>query len=95
MTKIRVAIVLPEALVREIDKLSRHFGSRSAVVEQSLRAFLYTGDPRVRDARDIEILSRNAEELNAEAIDVLRYQASPIDALGTDDVPTKWDIRPQ
>ena len=28
-----------------------------------------------RDARDIELINRHADELNAEAEDVLRYQA--------------------
>ncbi len=31
-----------------------------------------------RDARDIELINRNADELNAEALDSLEYQA-PVD----------------
>ena len=34
---------------------------------------------RERDLRDIEIINRNADELNREALDVLEYQALPLD----------------
>ena len=72
--KVKTSITLSEELVAEIDKLSEHYGNRSAFVEQAVRAFLADGARRARDASDLAILNRRADALNAEARDVLGYQ---------------------
>jgi len=50
--------------------------SRSAFIERVLAEYLRQQARAQRDTRDIELINRHADELNAEAEDVLRYQAS-------------------
>ena len=72
--KVKTSVTLSEDLVREMDKLSDQYGNRSAIVEHAIRTFLASIERRARDARDLEILNEQADALNAEAEDVLRYQ---------------------
>lgn len=72
--KVKTSVTLSEDLVREIDDLSTQYGNRSALIEQAVRDFLALEARRRRDARDLEILNRRAEDLNEEAEDVLSYQ---------------------
>ena len=73
--KVKTSITLSEELIREMDRLSDQYGNRSAIIEQAIRAFIDAAARRARDARDLEILNRKADALNAEAEDVLQYQA--------------------
>jgi len=59
-----------------IDRVAGSGQSRSAFIETVLQQYLQQRKRAQRDARDIELINRHAEELNAEAEDVLRYQAS-------------------
>jgi hypothetical protein len=43
-------------------------------MECASRAYLACLEKAQREARDIEIINRNAQRLNAEALDVLGYQ---------------------
>ena len=72
--KVKTSITLSEELIRQIDALSNQYGTRSALIERAVRDFLATAAQRQREARDLEILNRRAEALNAEALDVLSYQ---------------------
>ena len=72
--KIKTSITLSEQLVRDVDELAKQYGTRSAVVEQAVREFVEAAARRARDERDIEILNRRADALNAEAEDALSYQ---------------------
>ena len=72
--KVKTSITLSEELIRAMDALSSQYGTRSALIEQAVRDFLATAAQRQREARDLEILNRRAEALNAEAADVLSYQ---------------------
>jgi metal-responsive CopG/Arc/MetJ family transcriptional regulator len=72
--KVKTSITLSEELIRQIDALSNQYGTRSALIEQAVRDFLATAAQHQREARDLEILNRRAEALNAEAADVLSYQ---------------------
>ena len=72
--KVKTSVTLSEELIREIDALSSQYGTRSALIERAVRDFLATAAQRQREARDLEILNRRAEALNAEAVDVLSYQ---------------------
>jgi len=40
-------------------------------------AYLAQIEKQIRDRRDIEIINRNAERLNREALDTLEYQQLP------------------
>lgn len=49
--------------------------SRSAFIEAVLQQYLRERTRAQRDARDVEIINRNAERLNRDAEDGLEYQA--------------------
>jgi hypothetical protein len=51
--------------------------NRSALLERAARAYLAQLERDKRDARDIEIINRNADRLNREAMDTLEYQQMP------------------
>lgn len=73
--KVKTSVTLSEELISQIDALSSQYGTRSALIEQAVRDFLAAAAKRTRDAQDLEILNRRADVLNAEAKDVLSYQA--------------------
>jgi metal-responsive CopG/Arc/MetJ family transcriptional regulator len=72
--KIKTSITLSEELVYRLDRLVGPGGNRSAILERALDAYLTERERRQRDARDLEILDRDAKKLNKEAQDVLGYQ---------------------
>ncbi|HUE01300.1 MAG TPA: hypothetical protein VMR62_17120 [Bryobacteraceae bacterium] len=72
--RIKTSITLPQHLLASIDRVD---SNRSAFVERAARAYLAHFERAKREARDIEIINRNADRLNAEALDVLDYQRIP------------------
>jgi metal-responsive CopG/Arc/MetJ family transcriptional regulator len=58
-----------------IDRVAGSKRSRSAFIEDVLRQYLREREKAVRRARDLALLNKFADEMNAEAEDVLRYQA--------------------
>jgi metal-responsive CopG/Arc/MetJ family transcriptional regulator len=73
--KTKTSITLSTDLLETIDKLAGRGVSRSAFIERVLRAFLSDRRRSMRDARDLRAINRHAARLNAEATDVLTYQA--------------------
>ena len=73
--KKKTSVTLSADVLAGIDRLSGSKHSRSAVIERVLRQYLTARARAKADARDLEILNRAADELNAEAEDVLDYQA--------------------
>jgi metal-responsive CopG/Arc/MetJ family transcriptional regulator len=75
--KVKTSITLSEDLIESIDRQSGPQTNRSEFIEKALRSYI---DQIVRDqknARDLEIINRNADQLNDEATDVLSYQVLP------------------
>ncbi|MGA2133806.1 MAG: type II toxin-antitoxin system CcdA family antitoxin [Bryobacteraceae bacterium] len=72
--RVKTSVTLPQDLLAQIDRVD---DNRSAFVERAARAYLARLERAKREARDIEIINRNAERLNAEALDVLDYQRIP------------------
>jgi Arc/MetJ-type ribon-helix-helix transcriptional regulator len=72
--KRKTSVSLSEEVVRTIDRLAGKRGSRSAVIEEAVRAFWAAQLKGKRDAHDRAILDSTAARLNAEAEDVLGYQ---------------------
>ncbi len=72
--KIKTSITLSSGLVCRLDRFLGSDGNRSAVMEKALEAYLTDQERRSREARDLEILNRDAKILNREAADVLGYQ---------------------
>jgi metal-responsive CopG/Arc/MetJ family transcriptional regulator len=73
--KEKTSITLSREVLTGIDRIAGSRQSRSAFIEAVLLQYLRDRARAQRDARDIEIINRHADELNAEAEDVLRYQA--------------------
>jgi metal-responsive CopG/Arc/MetJ family transcriptional regulator len=72
--KIKTSITLSQQVLHLIDKHSRDFKSRSEFMEQAARSLLANLARSEAERRDLEIINRSADRLNAEAEDVLSYQ---------------------
>jgi metal-responsive CopG/Arc/MetJ family transcriptional regulator len=74
LVRVKTSITLPAELIERLDRVDTN---RSALLEQAALAYLAERERRARDRKDIEIIERNAERLNHEAIDALDYQRLP------------------
>lgn len=72
--KVKTSITLPEDLLAKLDRVDKN---RSALLERAALAYLALLEREERDRKDVEIINRNAERLNREAIDTLEYQQLP------------------
>jgi metal-responsive CopG/Arc/MetJ family transcriptional regulator len=72
--KVKTSITLSQQVLQLIDKHSQDFRSRSEFMEQAARSLLASLARTEAERRDLEIINRNADRLNAEAKDVLAYQ---------------------
>jgi len=73
--KEKTSVTLSPEVLKSIDRLAGSKQSRSAFIEGVLQQYLRQRERAQRDARDIEIINRNAEQLNRDALDALEYQA--------------------
>jgi len=77
--KKHISVVLSRDVLAQIDRLAGRKGSRSALIERVLREFLCEQKRArmraQRHARDVKLINRAADRLNAEALDALEYQA--------------------
>jgi len=71
LVRVKTSITLPKELLARLDRVDKN---RSALLERAALAYLAQLERDVRDRRDIEIINRNAERLNREAMDTLGYQ---------------------
>jgi len=74
--KTKTSITLSEDVLTVVDQRSTG-KSRSEFIETALWAYIAQLARNERDARDLDILNRNADRLNQEAADVLTYQVIP------------------
>lgn len=72
--KEKTSITLSRDLLAAVDRLSGD-EPRSAFIERVLRLHVRSLKRAERDAADLERLNRAADELNAEAAEVLEHQA--------------------
>jgi len=72
--KVRTSVTLSKDLLDELRAIMSPDARTSAVVEAALREYLAKRRKAARDARDLDIINRNAERLNREAEDALTYQ---------------------
>ena len=72
--RVKTSITLPQELLASIDRVN---SNRSAFVELAARAYLAQIEKERRDAKDRQIIEKNVDRLNAEAMDVLEYQRIP------------------
>jgi predicted transcriptional regulator len=73
--KVKTSITLSDDVLAAVDELAPAHGSRSAAIEHVLRDHLARRARDAAHARELARLNRRAARLNAEAADVLEYQA--------------------
>jgi metal-responsive CopG/Arc/MetJ family transcriptional regulator len=73
--KEKTSITLSKEVLTGIDRIAGSKQSRSAFIETVLQQYLRQRARAQRDARDIELINRHAEQLNRDALDSLEYQA--------------------
>ena len=73
--KEKTSVTLSPEVLAGIDNFAGSRQSRSAFIETVLIEFLRQRTRAERDARDIEIINRNAAQLNRDAEDGLEEQA--------------------
>jgi metal-responsive CopG/Arc/MetJ family transcriptional regulator len=74
--KVKTSITLSKELLQAIDRHQSEYKSRSEFLEAAARSVLVRLARKKAERRDLEIINLHAEELNAEAEDVLAYQVS-------------------
>jgi metal-responsive CopG/Arc/MetJ family transcriptional regulator len=73
--KAKTSITLSEDLLKEVDQIIKGATSRSNFIEQAIKNFLSQKQRENREKIDFDILNQHSDKLNAEAGDVLSYQA--------------------
>lgn len=72
--KVKTSVTLDEDLLRAVDRVAKNGKSRSQIIEDATRIYLSGRARAAREARDLAILNKAADELNREMDDVLAYQ---------------------
>ena len=72
--KLKTSVTLEQEVVAAVERSAREGESRSQTIERLLRLSLATEARAERDRRDRDLINAHADELNAEAADVLAYQ---------------------
>lgn len=72
--KVKTSVTLDEDVVSAIEAIAGEGESRSRTIERLLRQSLTARKRADIDDRDREIIDAHADELAAEALDVLGYQ---------------------
>ena len=75
--KVKTSVAISEEVLAAIDEIAVRPGNRSRVIERALVEFIERRQRQDREARDLELLNRAADELNREVEDVLAYQVEP------------------
>ncbi len=76
--KEKTSITLSSDVLTQVDRSAGSKASRSAFIERVLREYFKTKVREAINARDLELINANADYLNREMDDVLKYQA-PLD----------------
>jgi len=73
--RVKTSITLARDTLRAMDRAAGKRANRSRLIEAAINEFLARRMRASRDARDLDILNRAADQLNDEMHDVLAYQA--------------------
>jgi metal-responsive CopG/Arc/MetJ family transcriptional regulator len=73
--KVKISITLSSEILHLIDRRQAEFKSRSEFLERAAIEMLTHLARTEAERRDLELINRHAETLNAEAEDVLAYQS--------------------
>ena len=74
--KEKTSITLSKEVLAGVDRIAGSKQSRSAFIEAVLAQYLRKQARAQIEARDLELINKAADELNAEVEDVLGYQAA-------------------
>jgi metal-responsive CopG/Arc/MetJ family transcriptional regulator len=72
--KAKASITVPESLLKEVDELIDCSGDRSVFIEEAIKEYIKRNRKNIRNRTDLILIDKNADELNAEAEDILSYQ---------------------
>ncbi len=72
--KIKTSITLSDKILKDIDLHIGNYGSRSEFLETAARKLIEELRRKESERRDLEIIEKHSDALNAEAEDVLGYQ---------------------
>jgi metal-responsive CopG/Arc/MetJ family transcriptional regulator len=72
--KQKTSVTLSPETIRAIDEIAAEGSNRSRVIEQAVVEFVERRVRQLRDARDLEILNKVADELNREVGEDLEFQ---------------------
>jgi metal-responsive CopG/Arc/MetJ family transcriptional regulator len=72
--KAKTSITLSSDVLAKVDRLAGSKHSRSSFIESVLRKYLLERAHAAVQARDLERINHAADQLNAEAEDVIGYQ---------------------
>ena len=72
--KIKTSITLSKEILKAIDLYVGEYKSRSEFIETATSKFLAHLARKEAERRDLELINRHSDSLNAEAEDVLTYQ---------------------
>ena len=72
--KIKTSVTLSGELVKAIAKYRTAYSNRSGFIEAAIWAYIDQIVSERQSARDVEMINRMADLLNAEAEDILSYQ---------------------
>ena len=72
--KRKTSVTLSEDVIKTIARIATKGESRSQTIERLLRESLAARARREAEEKDLAIINREADRLNREAADVLRYQ---------------------
>ena len=72
--KIKTSITLSNEVLKAIDLHIGEYRSRSEFIETAARNFIVQLARKKAERRDLELINKHSDALNAEAEDVLTYQ---------------------
>jgi metal-responsive CopG/Arc/MetJ family transcriptional regulator len=72
--KIKTSITLSNEVLEAIDLYIGEYRSRSEFIETAARKFIAQLARKEAERKDLELINRHSDSLNAEAEDVLTYQ---------------------
>jgi metal-responsive CopG/Arc/MetJ family transcriptional regulator len=73
--KLKTSLTLSQDIVKMVGRAARKGESRSATIERLLREGLAGRARQAAEERDLALINEHSDRLNAEAEDVLGYQA--------------------
>lgn len=72
--RVKTSITLSEKTLKVVDRLAGKTSNRSRIIEQAVEAYAAARARSARDARDLEVINRRADDLNREVAEALAFQ---------------------